>query len=147
MPSDATSAHQQQPRSMARSEAVARAAGICVSDYEIALDLDRGDTHFGSTVTARFTAHRSAADLWFDLHATEVHEATLDGIPLDVASWDGRRLPLPAKALIADAANTLTVTATMAYRRDGSGLHRSVDPADGEAYLYQQSFLLSLIHI
>ncbi|MBK8868258.1 MAG: aminopeptidase N [Actinomycetales bacterium] len=141
MPSDATSAHQQQPRSLARSEAVARAAAIRVSDYEIALDLDRGGTHFGSTVTAHFAVHASPEDLWFDLHATEVHEATLNGIPLDLASWDGRRLPLPAKALIADSANTLTVTATMAYRRDGSGLHRSVDPADGEAYLYQQSFL------
>ncbi|MEI2648338.1 MAG: hypothetical protein V9G15_04830 [Dermatophilaceae bacterium] len=58
MPSDATSAHQQQPRSLARSEAVARAAAIRVSDYEIALDLDRGDTHFGSTVTARLRGAR-----------------------------------------------------------------------------------------
>lgn len=64
---------------------------------------------------------------------------TLNGIPLAVQSWADGRLPLPAAALRAD--NELRVHATMAYRRDGSGLHRAVDPADGEAYLYQQSFL------
>ena len=29
----------------------------------------------------------------------------------------------------------------MAYSRDGQGLHRAVDPADGEAYLYGHAFL------
>ena len=39
------------------------------------------------------------------------------------------------------AENRLTVTARCTYSRTGEGLHRFVDPADGEAYLYAQSFL------
>ena len=81
--------------------------------------------------------------LWIDVApaggAAGLREVTLNGIPLAVQSWADGRLPLPAAALRAD--NELRVHATMAYRRDGSGLHRAVDPADGEAYLYQQSFL------
>ena len=37
--------------------------------------------------------------------------------------------------------HTLVCSATMAYSRDGQGLHRAVDPADGEVYLYGHSFL------
>ena len=130
--------------SLTRREAVARASALAVHDYAVELDLDRGDTEFGSTVTVRFTV-RSSSDtaaprLWLDLHARELHEARLDGIPLESSTWDGRRLWLPTDAA-GPGDHTLTVRATMAYRRDGSGLHRAVDPADGEAYLYQQSFL------
>ena len=130
--------------SLTRREAVARAAAVTVHDYAVALDLDRGDTLFGSTVTVHFTVRPSADPdapcLWLDLHARELHEARLDGILLDPSAWDGRRLWLPAHAT-GPGEHELTVGATMAYRRDGSGLHRAVDPADGEAYLYQQSFL------
>ena len=33
------------------------------------------------------------------------------------------------------------VEATMPFRNDGEGLHRSVDPADGRAYVYGMSFM------
>ena len=39
------------------------------------------------------------------------------------------------------ADNVLEVDATMAYSHDGQGLHRSTDPADGEAYVYGHLFL------
>ncbi|GAB3943454.1 hypothetical protein GCM10027614_32140 [Micromonospora vulcania] len=41
---------------------------------------------------------------------------------------------------LADA-NTLVVEAEMAYSNTGEGMHRFVDPADGETYLYAVTFL------
>ena len=45
--------------------------------------------------------------------------------------------------MLADLAadNVLEVEATMAYRHDGQGLHRSTDPADEEDYVYGHLFL------
>ena len=40
-----------------------------------------------------------------------------------------------------EAQNVLEVEAVMAYSRDGQGLHRAVDPADGEHYVYGHLFL------
>ena len=37
--------------------------------------------------------------------------------------------------------NTLVISGLMAYSHDGEGLHRHVDPADKQAYLYAMSFL------
>ena len=35
----------------------------------------------------------------------------------------------------------MVVEATMPFRRDGEGLHRSVDPADGRPYVYGMNFM------
>ena len=37
--------------------------------------------------------------------------------------------------------NEVVVDATMRFRNDGEGLHRSVDPADGRHYVYGMSFM------
>ena len=55
----------------------------------------------------------------------------LNGQELDPGTLRGNRLPLPA---LRDA-NELRVEADMAYSRDGAGLHRFTDAADGETYL------------
>ena len=61
----------------------------------------------------------------------------LNGRPVGPASLvEG---PLALDGLAAD--NLLEVDATMAYRHDGQGLHRSLDPADDEHYVYGHLFL------
>jgi aminopeptidase N len=124
--------------SLTRAEATRRAAQLAVQGYAVALDLDIGDERFASQTTVTFQALADGVQTWVDVKATDVHEVLLDGIPVDLAGWRDGRLALPA---LAGGAHTLSVDATMAYRRDGSGLHRAVDPADGEAYVYVQSFL------
>ena len=37
--------------------------------------------------------------------------------------------------------NTLVVRGRMAYSSSGEGLHRHIDPTDGQIYLYAMSFL------
>ncbi|MFP3480177.1 hypothetical protein SB780_35600, partial [Burkholderia sp. SIMBA_057] len=59
----------------------------------------------------------------------------LNGRVLDAANVvDGDRIILEGLA----AENTVTVTGTSLYSRSGEGMHRFVDPADGQCYLYTQ---------
>ena len=64
----------------------------------------------------------------------EVESIRLNGGDVDPAAADGVRIALPPLA----AENELTVVATMRYSRSGEGLHRFVDPADAQVYLYTQ---------
>ena len=64
-----------------------------------------------------------------------MHVLRLNGTDLDVAAaFDGHRIALTGLA----ETNEVEVVADCAYSRTGEGLHRFVDPVDGEAYLYTQ---------
>jgi len=119
-----------------REEAAARAAVIRVQSYMIDVDLrgvDREPT-FHSTTTVRFASPAAGSTTWIDLIADELLGAELNGAAVDVGDYDGARLAL------ADLAeeNELVVRARCRYMTTGEGLHRLVDPADGEHYLYTQ---------
>ncbi|GAB1690054.1 aminopeptidase N [Krasilnikovia sp. M28-CT-15] len=121
---------------LTRAEAVTRAAAITVTGYEIDLDLTGGPDTFRSRTTVRFTAEPGAATF------IEVEPATLGAARLNGATLPGDALVEHRLALSGLAAdNELTVEADMAYSNTGEGLHRFVDPADGNVYLYAQSFL------
>ena len=75
------------------------------------------------------------ADTWIDFVGESVQAVTLNGRSLDPAQvFADSRIALPGLA----ADNTLVVDATGRYTNSGEGLHRSVDPVDGEVYLYSQ---------
>ena len=119
---------------LARDEAVERAALLAVHAYDIELDLTTSPESFASTTTITFSCSAPGASTWIDLVAPRLVSATLNGDPVDVMTYTGQRLPL---AGLADE-NTLVVVAECAYSRTGEGLHRLVDPVDGEVYLYSQ---------
>jgi aminopeptidase N len=119
---------------LSRAEAQARKALIEVSSYEIVLDLTTGAETFGSSTTVRFSA-KAGASTFIDARTRTVHSVTLNGVALDVASVnDGLRIALDGLA----AENVLEVVADAEYTNSGEGLHRFVDPVDGEVYLYSQ---------
>jgi aminopeptidase N len=120
---------------LTRSEAVERAGAILhVDSYHVELDLTRGDRVFGSRTTVRFSAMEGASS-FIDAITDSVRSVTLNGTSLDVASVnDGVRIQLPDLA----AENELVVDADALYMNTGEGLHRFVDPVDGEVYLYTQ---------
>ena len=123
--------------SLTRDEARTRAALVEVLSYEVGLDLDRGPRTFESTSTVRFRSREVGATTWLDIAPVVLHEVRLNDRTLDVAELLDGRIELPDLA----ADNVVVVRATMAYSRDGQGLHRAEDPADGEAYLYGHAFL------
>ncbi|MEV7773305.1 aminopeptidase N [Kitasatospora sp. NPDC086791] len=121
---------------LTREEARTRADLLRVDAYDIELDLGsaREGGTFRSTTVVRFTATTPGADTFIDLVAPSVEEITLNGASLDPASFADSRIPLPGLA----AENELRIVADCAYTNTGEGLHRFVDPVDGETYLYTQ---------
>ncbi|MFD5133600.1 aminopeptidase N [Streptomyces olindensis] len=128
---------------LSRDEARERAALLRVDGYEVSLDLrsavgeDAGDgpRTFRSVTTIRFRCNEPGASSFADLIAPSVTAVSLNGRDLDPGEvFDGSRITL--EDLAAD--NELVVDARCAYSRTGEGLHRFVDPEDGEVYLYTQ---------
>ena len=126
--------------SLTRADAELRARTIGVTSYQIDLDLTGGEdpqhTTFGSRSRVEFTAVPGSAT-FLDVRAVDVASIECNGVLLDSQAVVGGRIEL------ADLAehNTVVVEATMAYSKDGQGLHRAVDPADGQAYVFGHLFL------
>ncbi|MFF2625728.1 aminopeptidase N [Kitasatospora griseola] len=124
-------------KNLSREEARDRAGIIRVESYRVHLDVsaaaDPGRPTFRSTTRISFDCTTPGASSFADLLAPEVVSVELNGHRLDPAEvFDGARVALPELA----AHNELTVVAECAYSRTGEGLHRFVDPVDGETYLY-----------
>ncbi|MEU9581037.1 aminopeptidase N [Streptomyces chilikensis] len=128
---------------LSREEARERAALLSVDAYEVSLDLRSalggttgdGPRTFRSVTTVRFRCAEPGAGSFADLIAPSVTAVSLNGRDLDPgAVFDGSRIQLEDLA----AENELIVDAQCAYSRTGEGMHRFVDPEDGEVYLYTQ---------
>jgi aminopeptidase N len=116
-----------------RDETARRARLLRVREQHVTLDLTRGEEVFGSDSVIRFDCTEPGADSYADLIAASVHEITLNGVSLDVASvYSAGRITLPGLA----ARNELRVVAECRYTRTGTGMHRSADPADGGVHVY-----------
>jgi aminopeptidase N len=109
---------------------------ITVESYQVDLDLTGGGETFRSHATIRFRA-APGAETFVEIRPVRLLTVRLNDRALDPATLVDNRLPLTGLA----EANTLVVEAEMAYSNSGEGLHRFVDPADGETYLYAMSFL------
>ncbi|MCX5210382.1 aminopeptidase N [Kitasatospora sp. NBC_00240] len=121
---------------LTREEARTRAQLLHVDAYDIELDLSsaREGGTFRSTTVVRFSASTPGASSFIDLVAPGVSEIVLNGESLPVENFADSRIALPALR----AENELRVVADCAYTNTGEGLHRFVDPVDGETYLYTQ---------
>ncbi|MFI6639683.1 aminopeptidase N [Streptomyces sp. NPDC050504] len=128
---------------LSRDEARERAELLSVDGYDVALDLrsavgESGDAirTFRSLTTIRFRSASAGGSTFVDLLAPSVSAVTLNGAELDPkAVFDGSRITLES---LAEGENVLVVDAQCAYSRTGEGMHRFVDPEDGEVYLYTQ---------
>ncbi|GAB3608150.1 aminopeptidase N [Humibacter ginsengiterrae] len=119
---------------LTRIEAAERRAIVDTQSYDVTLDLTAGDETFLSTTTVKFAA-KEGASTFIDAITASVDSIVLNGEALDVASVnDGVRIQLNDLK----AENELTVVSHPRYTNTGEGLHRFVDPVDGEVYLYTQ---------
>ncbi|GGM48671.1 aminopeptidase N [Microbacterium saperdae] len=120
---------------LTREETAARSAAVAVRSIRVELDLtgapDPGNSGFPTVTTIDFDA--TVSETWLDFIGESVDRITLNGVDQE-PRHDGARIPLVGLA----ARNIVVVEAVGAYSRSGEGLHRFVDPADGETYLYTQ---------
>ena len=124
-----------------RTEARERARLITVDRMSVDLDLSVSDSSFASTTRIDFTCAEPGSRTWLDFRPVQSPSVRLNGQPidLDAAAADVARGRIPLTDL--QETNVLEARGTMRFSRDGQGLHRAVDPADGEAYVYGHLFL------
>ncbi len=120
---------------LTRDEAQRRSQLIEVQAYDIELDLTCGPQTFATTTTVAFDCSEPGAGSFIDLRADSVQTVMLNGQRLKVSD-----VVKDSRIQLGDllSHNELTVAATGAYTNTGEGLHRFVDPADDEVYLYTQ---------
>ena len=120
---------------LTRVEAEARKAIVeAPIHYHVDLDLTVGPKNFGSKALICFNA-KPGSSTFLDLIADEVTAIELNGKSLDPATaFQDNRIELTDLK----EKNEVTVEALCRYSNTGEGLHRSVDPSDGNIYLYSQ---------
>ena len=119
---------------LTKLEAIERAAIVTAVAYQVTWDFTSlGDT-FLATTTITFDA-TAGAQTFIECAAVAASKVELNGVELDASTaLSHGRIELTGLK----AHNTLAIDAEFAYRTDGQGIHRFVDPEDGETYLYSQ---------
>ncbi|GGI04621.1 aminopeptidase N [Egicoccus halophilus] len=119
---------------LTRDEARQRAARVRDVRTVVHLDLTTGSESFAATSRLSFRTTEDGGT-FVDCTATTVHRVELDGEVLPHEVVEATRIRLPG---LHAGEHELTVVATMAYRHEGKGLHRFVDPSDDRVYLHSQ---------
>ena len=119
---------------ISRSEAQERSAHLAISDYNVTIDVTHGPEFFIAKTVAHFTCNKPGYKTFIDAVGKRIISATLNGVAVDTTTYDGETLFLENLAL----QNELVVEIEAIYSKSGEGLQYSVDPADGEVYLYSQ---------
>ena len=119
---------------LTKPEAIERASLVSAVAYQITWDLTAPGDSFLASTTVSFDAV-DGADTFIECAAVSASSIDLNGAALDPAvALSNGRIELTGLAVH----NTLTIDAEYAYHTDGQGIHRFVDPVDGETYLYSQ---------
>ena len=124
---------------LTRDEAAWRAQNIIWHSADVELDVsnatDPNQGSYRSVTTLRFTSKHPQTFIDF-IHDT-VEEINVNGtmIAVDQAVVDAR---IYLQDLDIQAVNTVVITGRALYSRSGEGMHRFVDPQDGQTYLYTQ---------
>ncbi|HEX2042085.1 MAG TPA: aminopeptidase N [Acidimicrobiales bacterium] len=121
---------------LTRAEARDRATKVSGISYEVSLDLTSGDETFTSETVVRFSAPLVGLATFIDLDARAVREIVFNGRSFPTTTWDAERARIALRGLL--ATNELRVVADCEYQHTGVGLHRVVDPVDGNVYLHTQ---------
>lgn len=119
---------------LTKSEAIERSALVGAVAYQVAWDFTAPGDTFVARTTISFDAVE-AATTFIECAAVAASLVELNGVRLDAdTALVAGRIELAGLA----ARNTLVIDAEFAYRTDGQGIHRFIDPEDGETYLYSQ---------
>ncbi len=119
---------------LSQAEAMARKARVSQIAYVLDIDLVTNPDAYQGTVSVQFELTDNAAALDLDFSGGSVSEVIANGQGIDI-NYNGFFITLPATALRAGN-NSVTINYQHPFDQDGTGLHRFVDPEDGNTYLY-----------
>ena len=117
-----------------RDTAEARKVRISNLEYEVLVDLVSSEDEFSGDVTLRFDLADATTDLTIDFTGGSVIEMSVNDAQV-VANYNGYFISIPASQL-QSGSNSIQISYSHPYDGDGTGLHRFVDPEDGQTYLY-----------
>ncbi|WP_296665132.1 aminopeptidase N [Demequina sp.] len=118
---------------LTKREAQERFATVANVRYDVALDFTAAGDTFRSETTVEFDAVPGSTT-FIEAVAARIDAIELNGEALDLSAHHDHRIEVAGLG----ARNTLRVAGHFAYRNDGQAVHRFLDPADGEVYLYTQ---------
>lgn len=121
---------------LTRTEAAARASVVTPTHYAVTLDLSVSESEFESHTVLQFDA-TPGAETFVDLDPVTVHSMSLNGVELAASAFENRTIHLSDL----QAHNELVVSSRMRFCHDGQGLHRAVDPADDQPYIFGHLFM------
>ena len=124
-------------------EAAGRAAHLSVASYDVTLDVTSGEDTFYAKSELSFSCTTPGYSTFIDACGRRVISASLNGVAVDTSSFDGESIFLTNLA----AQNHLVIEIEGVYSKSGEGLQRSVDPSDGEIYLYSQGETAYIRHM
>jgi aminopeptidase N len=119
---------------LSRAEAKERADHLYVHSYVVTLDVTKDEEVFYSKSEVKFSCNKKGYATFIDAVGRSVISATLNGQPVDTTNFDGESIFLTNL----EEENYLVIEMQAEYSKSGEGLQRSVDPSDGEVYLYSQ---------
>jgi aminopeptidase N len=112
-----------------------RKSQVSNPSYHLLLDLQANSESYSGVVDISFDLPAdNVSPVTLDFDSGEIQSLTINGATVD-AGYEHWFLTLPAAALIAGT-NTAAISYTRPFANDGAGLHRFVDPENGEEYFY-----------
>lgn len=125
----------QNSESLYEDYAKMRAQQVSNVTYNLQVTLDNKTESFAGITDLNFDlAANNQNDLTIDFEMGTVNSVKVNGKPVSF-TYEKWFITVPAAELAAGE-NTVTVDYQRPYATDGSGLHRFVDPENGEVYLY-----------
>lgn len=119
---------------LTHAEASARSAALCLSTYELYLDVTSAPSDADSyEVTSRISFTTTKPETFVDYLGKAVHAVRVNGEEVE-NTFDGGRVYL--RDLPVGEELTVEITGSSYYSRTGQGLHRMHDQADDTTYLY-----------
>lgn len=118
---------------LSETEAALRSKQVSDVTYLLDLKFLAGKDSFTGTNSIEFNYTASPAKLRIDYFAGNISKILLNGHPIDY-SYNGTFLEVSTDSF--KKHNQLVIDFETKYSSDGTGLHRFVDPADSETYLY-----------
>ena len=119
---------------LTKVEAARRASQVGRVDYTIDLTLPAKSPTYRGDVTVDFDLKGAPEGLFLDFQGAKVLSSSVNGKPASLAIVS-RRIALPAATLI-KGRNLVQISYENAFDHDGSGLHKTHDPADGLEYVF-----------
>ena len=119
---------------LTRDESRLRAKAVRNVDYTLDLTLpEKSDTYRG-VATIEFDLVGEAKGLFLDFRGGKITESAVDGAPAALALENGR-VDLSGAGLVRGR-HTVRIAYENPFDRDGSGLHKTLDPTDGREYCF-----------